>query len=202
MSKIKKPELKIILASTSPYRKKLLERLGIAFDIVRPNCDEDFFKNKIQNSQELAHRLAFEKALSVQAQPAGSEAVVIGTDQLVSFQGKIFNKPGNKESAQGQLENLSGKSHTLVTAVCILYRDQKWAWANETKMTMRGLGTEEISLYIDRDQPFDCAGSYKIEKLGISLFEKIESTDWTSIEGLPLLQTQQILLTLLGQHAL
>jgi septum formation protein len=193
----------LILASTSPYRKVLLERLGVPFAQRRPDCDEDAFKAEGLGPLALAERLAFEKARSVfQLEP---DAYVIGSDQVVELRepgvqpgaassASVLGKPGSAEAAAQQLERLSGKSHALITAVALCCPDGRVLRHTDlTRMTMRALGRDEIARYIASDQPLDCAGSYKIEARGIALFEQIECADFNAISGLPLLALSGLL---------
>ncbi len=175
---------KIILASSSKYRRKLLNRIIRNFDCVAPDLDEKSFHSPTLSPLELAELLAKEKALAVQRK--FPEAVVIGSDQLVHFENKILGKPESKQNAVLQLENFSGKTHELITSVCIAYKENIFVETNTTKLTMKKLSHDRIQHYVDTDLPLDCAGSYKIEKLGIALFENLETSDPTAIEGLPL----------------
>ncbi len=176
----------LILGSTSVYRKELLQRLGIPFQCQKPNFDEDSAKN--QNSHleplPLAKQLALHKALSL----AGPGNLVIGGDQLVHFKGQVLGKPGHFEKARECLEFLSGGTHELITAVAIVSSERTEEFCDITRLTMRHLTRSEIETYLQADEPWDCAGSYKIEKRGISLMEKIETEDFTAIQGLPLIQ--------------
>jgi septum formation protein len=190
----------LILASTSPYRKALLERLGVPFEVRRPDCDEDAYKAEGMAPLALAERLALEKARSVaRLEP---QAFVIGSDQVVELRepgleqdpkhgpngGRILGKPGSVEAACGQLARLSGTSHALITAVAVCCPDGRVLRHTDlTRMTMRKLTADEIQRYVASDQPLDCAGSYKIEARGIALFEQIECADYNAISGLPLL---------------
>lgn len=181
----------IILASSSPYRKELLERLGINFKCISPNVNEDKFKKIINDPIELATKLAFEKANEIAKQ--NPHAIVIGSDQLVNYQNDILGKPGNKKSALKQILRMQGDTHELVTAVCIISDTKQHPILNITKLTMRNLSDQKISEYLDYDSPYDCAGSYKLESRGISLFSKIETSDHTAIIGLPLLEVGNVL---------
>lgn len=180
---------KLILASTSPYRQELLKRLGINFEAKAPLFDEEAHKDPRLTPQALAEKLAHGKALSL----AGPQKVVIGGDQLVAFEGQILGKSHTKEKAIAQLQKLRGKTHELITAVCVIDGHTEWAFTNITRMTMKNLGDEQIARYVELDQATDCAGSYKIEKHGIALFEKVETSDFTAIQGLPLIELSQIL---------
>ncbi len=182
---------RVILASTSPYRKAELERLGIAFESLAPHVDEDDYKNRESNPQELALGLAVAKAEAI----AGRfpEAVVIGGDQLVSFEGETLGKPLTQENAVQQLLRLAGCCHELVTAVAVCHRGQIQTHVDRTQLWMRPLDRAAAERYVAADEPLDCAGAYKIESLGISLFERIESNDHTAITGLPLMAVAKML---------
>ena len=175
---------KIVLASSSKYRKVLLHRILKEFETVSPDIDEKSFHSLGLSPRELAERLALEKALAVQKKH--SDQTIIASDQLVHFENQVFGKPETKEHAIGQFELFSGKSHELITSVCVLNHAECLLETNITQLTMKKLTHERIQKYIDEDLPLDCAGSYKIEKLGISLFENIQTNDPTAIEGLPL----------------
>jgi len=183
----------LVLASTSPYRKELLSKLGIAFEAQKPLFDEDSAKNqeltKALPPQELCLFLGQEKARSL----ATDKNCVIGGDQMLVLDKKILGKPKSAEKAFDQLNQMQGRSHELLTSVTVFHQLKKLQFINITQMQMSSLNPEQIKNYIQRDQPLDCAGSYKIEKNGISLFEKIETEDFTAIQGLPLLMLGKIL---------
>ncbi len=181
----------LILASTSPYRRDLLKRLGLPFNCVPSQVDEEVYKDKILDPTELTQTLAFEKARSVA--DLYPNAIVIGGDQVSLFQGKILGKPHTIESANQQLSMLQGKTHQLVTATCVLGPNLKAAWVEIITLKMRPLDPEEIKRYVEKDSPLDCAGSYKIEQLGISLFQEIDCFDQNAIIGLPLIKLSEIL---------
>jgi septum formation protein len=186
----------LILASTSPYRRALVERLGIPFRCVAPPIDEEVLKANLGQSspRELAERLALAKAAGVaELEP---EAVVIGGDQLVAFDGAILGKPGTTEQAIAQLQRMSGRSHELVTALAVLHQGRVYAHTNVTKLCLRPLTLEEIERYVETDRPLDCSGSYKLESRGITLFEKIDSDDHSAIVGVPLIALTTILRTI------
>lgn len=182
---------KIILASTSKYRKELLERLNITFDCVSPNVDEDAFKELEDAPVDLAEKLAVEKARAVSLK--FPDAIVIGGDQVASIDGELLGKPGTPDNAAVQLEKLSGSEHVLVTSICIRRGDREVVYTDRTFMRMRELTPDEITRYVEYDSPLDCAGSYKLESLGISLFKKIEGIDHTAIQGLPLMKVAELL---------
>ena len=184
--------LQILLASSSRYRRELLGRLLTSFDSVSPDVDEHAFHHLEPTPVSLAQRLAMEKTLAVFCN--FPEAIVIGSDQLVDLNGTVLGKPGTIAAAIDQLLSMSGKTHRLLTAVCIAAPGKPVkSIMDETRLTMRHLSADEALRYVERDQPLDCAGSYKIESLGISLFEKIETEDFTAIMGLPLIQVSQTL---------
>jgi len=176
----------LILASTSPYRKELLTRVGIPFRAVAPQCDEEQLKDPELGARMLAQVLAREKALSVLGEHA--DHYVLGCDQLVELDGKVLGKPGSLEQAIVQLTQLSGRAHRLITAFALVTPDGTLdEHLDIHTLQMRSLSAAEVARYAAHDRPFDCAGSYKIESRGIALFERIEGDDFTAITGLPLM---------------
>jgi septum formation protein len=180
---------KIILASTSKYRKELLTRLGHEFECISPNVDEDAYKDKIENPVLLAQTLGKEKALAVLNQDIeqNTKSIIIGSDQLAECGGVILSKPKTLEKAIDQLIFLNGKTHRLITSYTVAYNDELITETNITSLTMRNLSVEQIKKYLSCDIPFDCAGSYKLELKGISLFTNIDTEDYNAIIGLPLI---------------
>lgn len=177
----------IVLASQSPYRKQLLKQLAIDFDTCASSIDEDAFKESITDALQLTQTLAFEKAKKIALERP--QDLIIGSDQAIVFQGEILGKPKTVAKACEQIKWLQGASHKLISAVCLLGPNGiKKEFYHETTLTMRSLTDKQIKNYVDKDRPLECAGSYMIEKLGITLFERIDSTDSTSIVGLPLIQ--------------
>lgn len=175
----------LILASTSKYRRALLERLGLPFECVAPAVDEDAWKERGLAPEELARTLAREKALAVaRERPA---AVVIGSDQVCALGDEVLDKPGTRAVALERLGRLAGRTHRLVTAVCVARGDERLEFADVTRLSMRPLTAAQVARYVDADEPFDCAGGYKLETRGVALFERIESADQTAIVGLPLM---------------
>jgi septum formation protein len=179
------PEL--ILASTSPYRRQLLERLGVPFRAVAPQVNEAAIQALFDASSagDLAEHLAIAKAVSVSRQQP--DAVVIGSDQVAVCGDRILGKPGTVDAAMEQLHFLSGKTHQLMTAVCISFAGGLQVERDVTSLTMRPLTPDEIERYVRADEPLDCAGSFKLESRGIALFSAIQSADHTAITGLPLI---------------
>lgn len=186
--------LDLILASTSPYRRGLLARLGLPFRCLAPRVDEDQLKQGDWTPRQLAEHLALAKARSVaEVEPA---ATIIGSDQVVSFQDRIFGKPMSAPHAVEQLAAMSGQAHQLITAVAVWTQQHTYVHTDVTTMHLRSLTRPELERYVAADQPLDCAGSYKLEERGITLFERIETEDYTAIMGLPLIAVTSLLRTL------
>ena len=183
-------EKKLILASTSSYRKELLKRLNIPFQTRDPGVNEDIIKKSLEEPRKIAEELA---KLKAQRALRGLDEVSIGSDQVLDLEGKLLGKPGGQEKAIEQLLELQGREHTLITAVCIAEDDGEHLFTSIAKMKMRPLDKEAITRYVDYDKPFDCAGSYKLESLGVSLFESIDVDDSTGIVGLPLIKLCEFL---------
>ena len=181
----------LVLGSTSVYRRALLERLGLPFTAVRPLCDEESLKDPDLDPQALAELLAAAKAESLQA--THPDAVIIGSDQVCALDREVLHKAGTVERAVEQLLRLSGRDHRLITAVCVLYGERRWCFTDITTLSMRNLDRAALQRYVAADQPLDCAGTYKLECRGISLFEQIDSTDHSAIIGLPLMHLTKVL---------
>jgi septum formation protein len=181
--------MKIILASTSKYRAQLVEKLGLAFECIKPLVDEEIIKSILisENASplEMAETLSKQKGTSLQS--IYPNDIIISGDQLVNFHGKIIGKPGSKEKAYEQLKLMNNNTHELVTATTLIFDGKVLHNNNITKMKMKNLTDAEIRAYVELDSPIDCAGSIKIESYGISLFEKVDSTDFSAIQGLPLI---------------
>lgn len=184
----------LLLASTSRYRHELFGRLGVPFRAAAHRCDEDAFKARGLSPQVLAETLALAKAESLRDEhPA---AVIVGSDQVAAVDGILLSKPGTAEAARQQLRRLAGRTHTLVTAVAVVASDRTLRHTDVTRLTMRPLTKEAIARYVATDAPLDCAGSYRLESRGITLFTSIESADHTAIVGLPLLAVTWMLVEL------
>ena len=175
----------LILASTSRYRRELLNRFGIPFDAESPGIEERDIAH--EPPAERASRLAMEKAQAVAAR--FPRAIIIGSDQVASSEGTVLHKPGTAERACTQLAQLSGRSADFHTACAVIRPDGRSAQTHTdiTRIRFRALTSGEIARYVEREQPLDCAGSFKSEALGITLFETIETSDPTALVGLPLL---------------
>jgi septum formation protein len=183
----------LILASTSPYRRALLERLGLPFRCRAPGVDEDALKGQGLTPRELADRLALAKADAVARLEPNPASIVIGSDQLVAFEGRVLGKPGSVERAVEQLHSLSGREHELITAMAVIQGSRVIQHTDVARLRVRPLSRPEIERYVLADQPIDCAGSYKLEARGIALFDQIISADHSAITGLPLMALTTIL---------
>jgi len=183
---------KLVLASTSPYRKDLLKRLGLSFHCEKPKVNEEKIKfdllNELKTPIEIAEALSWAKAFSVSKEPY---TTIIAGDQLVDFENQIIGKPNTTDLALKQLQNMNGKTHQLITSVVILHENLKFNLNHISVMKMKKLSDLELKSYIELDQPLDCSGSYKIESHGIALFEEIKTDDFTAIQGLPLIWISQ-----------
>lgn len=175
----------LVLASTSRYRRALLERLGLEFEQEAPGVDEDAAKAEISDPRALAQHLARAKARAVAARRPGD--VVIGSDQVGALGLERLDQPGSPERARAQLSQLAGRTHELITAVCVLDPSGEWEHTDVARLTARPLSQAEIARYVELDDPVDCAGSYKLERAGVALFENIDCADHSAITGLPLI---------------
>lgn len=178
------PAPPLILASTSTYRRELLRRLGVDFTCVAPGVAEDVRPGESPPARAL--RLALEKARAVAARHPG--ALVLGSDQVAALGATILDKPGDPERARAQLARLSGSVAEFHTAVALVTNSgRESSHVDLTKTVARELTAEEIARYVERERALDCAGGFKVEALGIALFERIESQDPTALVGLPLI---------------
>lgn len=175
----------VILASTSPYRRELLGRLCIDFDVERPDVAEDHHPGEAPS--ERARRLSLAKARAVARRHP--QAIVIGSDQVAALDADVLDKPGGEERCRAQLRRLSGHTACFWTgcAVVVLESGLELVHVDLTSVAFRRLSDDEIARYVKQERPFDCAGGFKSEGLGIALFEKIETQDPTALVGLPLI---------------
>ncbi|MBF0189637.1 MAG: septum formation inhibitor Maf [Magnetococcales bacterium] len=176
---------RLVLASTSLYRRELLERLGLPFDVVAPGSQEIPLPG--EPPERMVCRLAEEKARCVAA--LHPDAVVIGSDQVAVIDGQVLGKPGNTEKAAAQLRLASGRDVVYCNGLCVL---SPTAPTRQIEMIpfrvfFRTLTDDQIHRYLERDRPFDCAGGFKSERLGIALFSRMHGDDPTSLMGLPLI---------------
>lgn len=183
----------LVLASTSPYRRELLGRLGLPFSTARPETDETPLAG--ETAEALVRRLAEAKARAVA--PGHPDALVIGSDQVALLDGTVVGKPGTPAAAAAQLRRASGRAVTFLTGLCLLdtARDAAAVVVEPFAVHFRTLDEARIERYLERERPFDCAGSFKSEGLGIALFERLEGDDPTALVGLPLIR----LVSLLGR---
>jgi len=181
----------IVLASSSPYRRQLLERLGVPFEAVAPKVDETPLAG--ETARQMALRLAQQKADAVAMR--FPQAIVIGSDQVAEMDGRKLGKPGGHEAALQQLLAMQGRTVVFHTALSVLrYVGQRVsADCVDTWVHFRTLPVEALEQYLLRDRPYDCAGSAKIEALGICLVESVRSDDPTALIGLPLIRLTTML---------
>ena len=180
----------LILASTSSYRRALLERLGLPFATARPEVDET--PRPGEAPAALAVRLARAKAEAVAA--GTGDAWTIGSDQVAELDGRPLGKPGTAANAIAQLRAMSGREVRFHTALCLAGPDGRCLeHLDLTVVRFRTLDEDEIARYVERERPLDCAGSFKCEGLGIALFEAIDNRDPTALIGLPLIATARLL---------
>ena len=183
------PQRPLVLGSTSRYRRELLERLNLPFEVTAPHVDETPLPGEAPRA--LALRLALAKAQAVARQHP--EAVVVGSDQVADLAGEALGKPGTHERAAAQLARMSGQALVFQTAVAVVAPSLAAIDRAEVRVQMRSLSATEIEAYLRADQPYDCAGSAKVESLGITLLESVESDDPTALIGLPLIRTCRLL---------
>lgn len=181
----------LILGSTSRYRRELLGRLRLPFDVAAPDVDET--PHTGEAPRDLALRLALAKARAVAAQHP--QAVVIGSDQVADLAGEPLGKPSDHERATVQLRRMRGQTVIFQTAVAVVCQASGFEQAElaEVRVRFRDLGDAEIERYLRAEEPYDCAGSAKSEGLGIALLDAIESDDPTALIGLPLIRTCRLL---------
>jgi len=197
--------MKILLGTTSKYKRALFNKLGLEYEVANPNFNEKLFLQEnpdlipIQYSEVLAKK----KAMSLAKDH--TDMLIIGSDQVCLMGNEVFHKSGDYEGALKTLLKLNGKTHQLYTSYYIYSCEKTTQYTNVTNLTMHDLEIEEIKRYIKLDQPYDCAGSYKLESYGATLFKKIETEDHHCIIGLPLLNLAKDLRALgitnfLGTH--
>lgn len=185
--------LPLVLASSSPYRRELLQRLGLPFTTASPDIDETPGTDETAN--ELAIRLAEAKACALRSR--FPEHWIIGSDQVASLSdGTLLHKPGSHEQALRQLHRCSGQTVTFHTGLCLLdaASGKRQLCCEPFMVHFRTLLPEEIENYLRREQPYDCAGSFRMEGLGITLFERLQGQDPNSLIGLPLIALNRMLI--------
>lgn len=178
---------RLILGSTSPYRRALLARLGLPFDTCAPDLDES--AHEAETALDLAQRLAREKAERVSRQLARADTIIVAADQSAALDTTALSKPGNYAAALAQLESCQGRSVRFYTATTVLDCSSGAMWhdVDTTEVRFRNRSAAQLGRYLEQEQPYDCAGGFKVEGLGITLFEAVETRDPTALIGLPLI---------------
>jgi len=185
--------MKLVLASSSPFRKALLEKLQLSFECDSPDVDET--PGTDESIEDMVKRLSESKARALASHHP--DALIIGSDQSASLNGQVLHKPGNFETAFKQLKAASGQTITFYTGLCLLNSQTQQAETicEPYIVKFRSLIDSEITNYLNREKPFNCAGSFKSEALGISLFESMQGEDPNTLVGLPLIQLCRMLKT-------
>lgn len=188
---MKRSQLPLILASTSPFRRQLLEKLHLPFTTFKPDIDEQRLEH--ETAPELVLRLAIAKAKATGS--AFSSGLVIGSDQVCIIDEEILGKPGSHENAVKQLQSASGHVVKFLTGLCLynIQTDHHQVHVEPFDVHFRQLSDQQIESYLKAEQPYNCAGSFKSEGLGITLFEKMSGDDPNALVGLPLIQLVRML---------
>ena len=191
MTKIRPGHLRLILASSSPYRRELLERLSLGFVCESPDIDESPLVS--ESAEDMVKRLARQKAEKIAEKY--KDAIVIGSDQCLVLNNEILGKPGSHEAAVLQLAKLSGQTAVFLTGLCVINCATDVARTDciPFRVTFRRLNPDEITRYLEIEKPYQCAGSFRSERLGIALLEKMEGIDPTALIGLPLIRLSEML---------
>lgn len=182
---------RLILGSTSPYRRELMQRLAIPFETAAPDIDETRFDG--ESARDMVLRLSLQKAQAVAAQYP--DALIIGSDQCAVLHKQVIGKPGSHDNAVQQLQNSSGQSVAFLTGLC-LYDSRDGSYQLDVVLfavDFRELTDAEIDAYLRKDQPYNCAGSFRSESLGITLFKRMHGDDPSALMGLPLIRLSQML---------
>ncbi|HEY6482319.1 MAG TPA: nucleoside triphosphate pyrophosphatase [Steroidobacteraceae bacterium] len=174
---------RLILASSSPYRRALLQRLGVPFESLAPELTEGRLADELPSDR--AVRLSLAKAHAIATRHP--DATIIGSDQVAAVGNDVLDKPGGAAACRAQLSQLSGKVASFHTGCAVVTPRQRLVHLDTTQVSFRALTSVEIARYVEREAPFDCAGGFKAEALGISLFDAVESADPTALIGLPLI---------------
>jgi MAF protein len=182
---------RLILASASVYRRELLGRLGLPFEVAAPQIDES--RHPGETAEALVLRLSETKARAIAA--VAGDALVIGSDQVAVIDGEVLGKPGDRDRAMAQLARASGRRVTFLTGLSLVDAESGRArtLCEPFHVHFRHLDAGQIARYVDREQPLNCAGSFKSEGYGITLFERLEGDDPTALIGLPLIRLVQLL---------
>ena len=181
----------LVLGSTSPYRRELMQRLHTPFETAAPDIDETRLPD--ESAREMVLRLSLQKAQAVAAQHP--DALIIGSDQCAVLHEQIIGKPGSHENAVKQLQNSSGETVAFLTGLC-LYDSRDGSYQLDVvpfSVDFHDLSDAEIDAYLRKDQPYNCAGSFRSESLGITLFKRMYGDDPTALMGLPLIRLNEML---------
>ena len=181
----------LILASSSPFRRAILEKLGLPFEVLSPQVDES--PQAHESAEQLVQRLAQAKAVA--AARTHPDALIIGSDQVAVIDGHILGKPGDHANALAQLRQASGKTVTFLTGLCLYNAASTQAQTEVVpfRVVFRELSEQQIENYLQAEKPYNCAGSFKSEGLGIALFERLEGDDPNTLIGLPLIRLIRML---------
>ncbi|EAT12023.1 septum formation inhibitor Maf [Bermanella marisrubri] len=182
---------RLILGSSSPFRRELLEKLDLSFECDSPDIDETPLKN--EKPEDMVARLAKAKAMAIAER--NPQSIIIASDQCATLDGEIIGKPGDHENAVAQLQKASGRCVTFYTSLCV-YNGQNEVSEEIVEpfyVYFRELNDQQIENYLQKEQPYNCAGSFKSEGLGISLFDRLEGSDPNTLIGLPLIQLIRML---------
>lgn len=182
---------RLILGSSSPFRRELLEKLDLSFECDSPDIDETPLKN--EKPEDMVARLAKAKAMAIAER--NPQSIIIASDQCATLDGEIIGKPGDHEGAVTQLQKASGRCVTFYTSLCV-YNGQSEVSEEVVEpfyVYFRELTDQQIENYLKKEEPYNCAGSFKSEGLGISLFERLEGNDPNTLIGLPLIQLIRML---------
>ena len=181
----------LVLASTSPFRKAILEKLHVPFETASPDVDESILIG--ESPEQLVARLSEAKARAVATNY--TDALIIGSDQVAVVDGQILTKPGSHDKAIAQLKRASGKRVSFLTGLCLLNTKSNRAQVDVIPFNVifRQLNEVQIENYLHKEQPYNCAGSFKSEGLGIALFDRLEGSDPNTLIGLPLIRLIKML---------
>lgn len=184
---------RIVLGSSSPFRKALLEKLDLSFDCDSPDIDETPLKN--EHPKDMVARLAKQKADAIATRHP--QSIIVASDQCATLDGKIIGKPGDHQTAVEQLTAASGRTVTFYTSLCVYNAgtNQYQEAVEPFYVYFRELSESQIENYLKKEEPYNCAGSFKSEGLGISLFDRLEGDDPNTLIGLPLIQLIRMLET-------
>ncbi|PLX41102.1 MAG: septum formation protein Maf [Deltaproteobacteria bacterium] len=181
----------LILASTSVYRSELMQRLGLPFEMVSPGYEERADEKLSAPELALCHAIGKAREVSLK----NPDRIVIGSDQVAEVGGQVLGKPYTVDNAIAQLERMSGREVSFHTGVALVCNDREESLLDTFTAKLRVLSRREIESYIMRESPLDCAGSFKVEGLGIALMDELQGRDFTSLIGLPLISLTKLLIS-------